>query len=206
MSAQSKEPSPSEIFSMERRALGMLSLVPYRSTMTGETFPARGQEANWKTVLIREIIAPDRYREVQENTTQGKSDRRELIAVSGKYYQRFDNDPWREYPPRSDYVAPKNEASPAIASKPKIESQARLLETLTENGRLVSVYEVKSKVTREIDGKEVTQLTTSRFWFRDDGMLLKEFKELETSGNPRIVSNTTVYEYDDIKIEAPILQ
>jgi hypothetical protein len=204
-SAQNKEVLPADVLRMERKATDMLSSIAYRSTMTGETFPARDQDANSKTVLIREILPPDRYREIQENTENGKWNRRELVAVGGKYFQRFDNGPWREYPPPPDYKIPGTATAPAVAAKPKVESKAWLVETLTENGHAIAVYEYKSTSTREIDGKSITQMTTSRFWFRDDGMLLKKFAELETLGDPRVISNTTVYEYDNVKIEAPII-
>jgi hypothetical protein len=205
-SAQNREVLPAEVLKLERDAMGMLRPIPYRSTMTGETFSARGQEANWKTIVIQETVTPDRYRQVVEDFTQGKSERRELIAVGGTYYHRFGNGPWQVLPPRQTSDIPKTETTQTITSKPKIESKAWLVETLTDNGHTVSVYEYKSTSTREVDGKSVTQMTISRFWFRDDGMLLKKFSELETLDNPRIVSNTTVYEYDNIKVEAPIIQ
>jgi len=161
--AQNQEVLPSEVLKMEREAMGLLRSVPYRSTMTAETFAARGQEPTWKTILIREMVAPDRYREVQEDITQEKSQRRELIAVSSTYYQRFNNGPWQVLPPPPERIVPKNETIPATAAKPKIESNAWLIETLTDKGRMVSIYEYKSTVTREVDGKEVTQMTTTRF-------------------------------------------
>ena len=205
-SAQNTEVLPAQVLKLERDALGLLRSIPYRSTMTGETFPARGQEADWKTIVVQEVVAPDRYRQVVEDFTKGKSERRELIAVAGTYYHRFGNGPWQVLPPRQNSDNPKTETTQTVTSKPKIESKAWLAETLTENGRTVSVYDYRSKATREIDGRHVTQIITYRYWFRDDGVLLKKFQELETSENSKIVSNTTVYEYDNIKVEAPIIQ
>ena len=203
-SAQSKEVTSIDVRKMEQKAMELLRSVPYRSTTIAETFPVRGEAANWKSKMILEVVPPDRTRQVQETLTSEKPDRREIISVSGTYSQRFNDGPWQVLPPPPDYVGPRNETPPIPVLKPKFEIQTRLVETLTENGRTVSVYEIKNKFTREVDGKEAVQLTSSRFWFRDDGFLLKKFAELENVGDPKIVINTTVYDYDNIKIEAPI--
>ena len=129
----------------------------------------------------------------------------EVISIAGKSFQKFDNGSWFARQPPPDYVGPANAPAPTPISKPRFENQARLVETLTEKGRLVSVYETISKSTREVDGKEVSQITTSRFWFRDDGMLLKKTSQLETVGDLKILRNTAVYEYENINIEAPIM-
>ena len=202
--AQVQEVSYSDISKMERTTLGLLRSIPYRMTRTAETFPERGKEASWKGVLIVETNPPDRSRQISVTTTQGKSERWEIVSISGRHYQRFNDGPWQVLPPPPPPkdTEPKN-APASVGSRPKIEAQAQLVETLTEKGRLVSVYDTKSTTTREVDGKEVVQIVTSKYWFRDDGMLLKKVSEIETLRDPKIVKNTTVYEYEDIKVEAP---
>jgi len=68
----------------------------------------------------------------------------------------------------------------------------------------VSIYETVSKSTREENGKDVVRISTNRFWFRYDGMLLRKDMDAETVGESRIVRNSTVYEFTNIpRIEAP---
>jgi hypothetical protein len=204
-SAQSREISFSEVNRMEQTALGLLQSIPYRSTLTAESFPARGKEASWKGISILEKASPDRSRQVYINVSQGKSERREIVSIGGNNYQRFDGGPWQVLAaPARNRVGSINEVKP-IVSRPRVESKTSLIETIQEKGRLVSIYEVKNTTTREVDGKEVVQIGTSRYWFRDDGMLLKKLSELETVGDPKIVRNTTVYEYDNVKVEAPVI-
>lgn len=203
--AQSREIPFSDVNRMEQTALGLLQSIPYRSTLTAESFPERGTEASWKGISILEKASPDRSRQVYINVARGKSQRREIVSIGGNNYQRFDDGPWQVLgAPARNHVGSTNELKP-IVSRPRIENKTSLIETIQEKGRLVSIYEVKNTTTREVDGKEVVQIGISRYWFRDDGMLLKKLSELETVGDPKIVRNTTVYEYDDIKVEAPLI-
>jgi hypothetical protein len=205
--AQGQEVPYSEVSRMEQTASELRHSIPYRLTLTAESFPERDKEPSWKGISVLETVPPDRSHEIHENTAQGKSDRRELFSIAGKYYQRFNGGPWqvRRPPPPPPIPASIGLAASPAGSRPKVETKAWLIETLIENGRLVYVYESKGTATREVDGKEVTQIATSRYWFRDDGMLLKKVAELEIVGDPKIVKNTTVYEYGDIKIEEPII-
>ena len=198
--AQDKEVNSLEISRMEQAAMGMLHSIPYRSTMTAESFPERGKEASWKSVIVREVVPPGQLHEI----VLDKSNRREYIALDGKHYQRFNDGAWQAFPPPPDYVGPAG-GSAAPSSKPRFENQARLVDSFTDKNRFVSVYEIKIKVTKDVEGKEITQLMTSRLWFRDDGKLLKKVAELETVGDPKILTNTTVYEYEGINIEAPVI-
>jgi hypothetical protein len=202
--AQSKEASYGEISKMEQAAMVLILSIPHRRTMTSWVFPDRDKEPTWKSVLISEIIPPDRSRWIQENivSESGSFKRMEVVSVGGTHYQKIDKGPWYMREPPPPPVVPIASPLPS-APRPRFENSAQLLETLTERGRLVSVYETKSKSTREVDGKEVIQINTSRYWFRDDGILLRKDGELETVGEPRILKNSTVYEYDDIRIEAP---
>ena len=56
--AQDKEVNSLEISRMEQAAMGMLHSIPYRSTVTAESFPERGKEASWKSVIVREVVPP----------------------------------------------------------------------------------------------------------------------------------------------------
>lgn len=202
--AQRKEAAYSEVFRMEQAALSLLRSLPHRSTTTHEVVPEVGKDPTYKSILTYETIPPDRSRSVQENVTPASFKRMETIFVAGRFYQKFDGRPWFEREPPPPPVPIETQGTTRV-SKPRFENNAWLLETLTEKGRLVSVYETKSKSTREVDGKEITQITTSRYWFRDDGILFKKTSQLETVGDPKILRNTAVYDYDDIKIEAPII-
>jgi len=205
--AQSKEVSYSDVFRKEQAALQLIRSIPHRSIMTSWVYPERGERVIFKSVLTRETIGPDRLHSIQENVVSepGSFKRMEFISIAGRNYRRFDEGPWQVLGPSPDYIGPANGPPAAqTVSRPRFENSAQVVETLTEKGRLVSVYETKSRITKEVDGKEVSQITTFRFWFRDDGMLLRKDGELETIGEARILKNSTVYEYDDIKIEAPI--
>jgi len=201
--AQSKEVSYAEVFRMEQAALSLLRSIPNRSVMTSWVYPERGKEATYKNVFIREITHTDRLRQISEELSSGKSERRELVSIGEKNYQRFNNGPWQVLDLPKNYGV-WGDPAPPVSSKPRFETSARLIETVNEKNGPVSIYETISKSTREEGGKEISQIVTSRYWFRYDGLLLKKARELETVGEPRILKNLTVYEYEEIKIEAPI--
>jgi len=200
---QGKEVSYSDVIKLEQSAVTLLKAVPYRSTMTNWVFPERGKEPSWKSILIRETVRPDLWREVQENFSPASVRRTEVVFVGGNFYQKLNDGPWqlRQLPPPP--VALPTTAG-ITASRPRFEVSARLIETLNDKNGMISVYETKSKSTKEEGGKEISQIATSRVWFRLDGLLVKKDFELETVGESRILKNSTVYEYEDIKIEAPI--
>src|SRR6185503_4106595 len=95
--SQSKEFSYGEVGQMEQTALGLIRAIPHRSTATHESFPGRGKEPTWKSVLTSETIAPDRSRWIQQNLvseSSGSFKRMEVVSISGKHYQKIDNGPW----------------------------------------------------------------------------------------------------------------
>jgi hypothetical protein len=126
-----------------------------------------------------------------------------MIYISGKNYRKIDSGEWQPLPPYPDYVGPVIQEQKPVA-KPRITSEAWLVENVTLGGRNVSVYETKSTVVTTEGEKETTKISSGRYWIRDDGFLLKKVTELETSVDKTLVRNTTVYEHENIKIEAPI--
>lgn len=203
--AHGQEVKFSDVFKMEQTAMTLLRAVPHRSTRTSWVFPERGKEATWKSTLINEILSAERSRWVQINESPGSFKRMEVVSIGGKHYRRVDDAPWHLLgPPPSDIVLPPAPTPPKI-TKPRFENTARLVETISDKSGLVSVYETISKSTLEENGVEVSKIHTIRYWFRHDGMLLRKDMELETIGDPKILRNSTVYEYDGIKIEAPVL-
>lgn len=177
--------------------------IPYRSTMTGEKFESREGARTWNSVLMQEWVQPDRSRWIQINDSPDTFKRMEVISISGKNYRKIDDGEWQSLPPYPDYVGPVN-APQSQKSPPRFTNQAWLIENVTLNGRNVSVYETKSTVVTTEGEKETTKINRARYWLRDDGFLLKKIMELETVGEKTLLRNTTVYEHENIKIEAPI--
>lgn len=202
-SGQTKEIPYGEVFKMEQAAGVLLRSLPHRSSMTSWVFPECGKEASFKSVLIRETVSSDHSRWIQENDTQGSFRRMEVVTVGGKNYRKIDDGAWHVLPLPPVNMAPPEPPVPSRA-KYRFETSARLIDTLNDGNGPVSIYETINKSTRKEDGREITRINTIRIWFRYDGRLLRKDMELETVGEARILKNSTVYEYDGIKIEAPI--
>jgi len=201
--AQIREVNYFEVLKLEQTAKVLLRAVPHRSTTTSWVFPERDKDPTWKSILIREVVSTDRSRWIQINESPASFKRMEVISIGEKHYRKVDDAPWQVMAPPSDYVGPSNLPTSGT-SKPRIETQARLVETVNDKNGVVSVYETVSRSTLVKNGREVTNINTGRFWFRHDGMLLRQDMEQQTIGEPRVLKNSTVYEYDGISIEAPI--
>lgn len=200
---QSKEVSYGDLFKMEQSAGVLLRSLPHRSSMTSWVFPERGKEPSHKSVLVRETMSSGRSRWIQENDTPGSFRRMEVITIDDKNYRKIDDGAWHILPLPQVNAIPPEPLAPS-RSKYRFENSARLIETLNEGNGPVSVYETVSRSTREEDGKETSRINTIRYWFRYDGRLLRKDMEQETIGEARILKNSTVYEYEGIKIEAPM--
>ena len=202
--SQNKEITAWEISRMEQSAISILRAGPYRSIFTSWVFPERGKEHSFKTTMITEVDIVGHTRSVQENDTPGSFKRMEVMSISGQHYRKIDDGPWQLLtPPPLGYGQPM-ETPKSTGSKPRFENSAKLVETLTGKNGTVSVYETVSKSTRDEDGKEVTRISTNRFWFRYDGMLLRKDMETETIGEPRILKNSMIFENENIpRLEAP---
>ena len=201
---QNKEITYADVFKMEQSAMILLRSLPHRSSMTSWVFPERGKEASYKSVLIRETVSSDRFRWIQENSnTPGSFRRMEVVTIGDKNYRKIDDGSWHVLsPPRANTVPPEPPATARV--KHRFENSARLIETHNEDNGPVTVYETISKSTREEDGKDIVRININRFWFRYDGRIMRKDMEMETVGEPRILKNSTVYEYEGIKIEVPI--
>jgi hypothetical protein len=172
--------------------------------MSSEIFPELGKEATYRSVRTLEKEFPGRSREVREiRVTQGAR-RTEIITIGDRKYTRLGDGQWQMTSAVKEY-GKWGDPEPAHAPKPKFENSARLVETIaTENGA-VSIYETVTRIIREQNGKEETSVVTSRYWFAKDGKLLRKDVQFEKTGETRLSTDSTVYEYEDIKIEEPKL-
>lgn len=204
VSAQEKEVKFSDIATMEASALNLLKSVSHRSIWTSQVFPERGKEATYKAVFTVEKEFPGRSREVRETGgTQGVY-RTEIVTIGDRSYARSGNRPWQTAGAVKEYGKWGVPAS-GNPSKPKFESSARLVETITNENGEVSIYETVTRIIREENGKEETSIVTSRYWFAKDGKILRKDMQFEKAGDTRFSIDSTVYTYEDIKIEEPKL-
>jgi hypothetical protein len=201
VSAQEKEVETSDITKMEMSARNLLRSVSYRSIQTSETFPERGKEALHKSVRTVEQESPDRTREIREIAgTQGMR-RTEIVRIGDRKYTRSGDGPWQTASTVGEYG---KWGDPTDVSKRRFENSARLVETVkNERNGEVSVYETVTKIIREQNGNEETSIATSRYWFTKDGKLLRKDMKFEKAGETRVSTDSTVYEFEDIKIEEP---
>lgn len=187
----------------------LVTSIPFRWTSREERVESGTRKGTWVSSTTIEKIPPGRSR-FMSRVKNGTFKRMEVISISGNRYRKMGRGEWQSLPPHPDYPDTVREFSGPIhqgqksESKPRFTNQAWLIKTVRLNGRNVSVYEIKSTEVTTEGEKEITKISSARYWLCDDGFLLKKITERETVGEKTFIRNTTVYEYENIKIEAPI--
>jgi hypothetical protein len=123
--------------------------------------------------------------------------------VDGTSYERSNGGTWEiNKPIDAGLVVP-----PSVDEHQKarqVRNVAWFIEDSVVNGRPVKVYETKSSYTYEEKKGRVTYVGIVRYWIGTDGLLLKKSAENFVFGQPTITKGVTVYEYENIKITAPV--
>jgi hypothetical protein len=161
-----------------------------------------------------------------ENRIGSKITKSESIRIGGKNYKRKDNEPWIveivEVKPKSattETTTPSTSIGTEIESI--IESVNREVERIIEykylgteklNNQNANVYAVimKTKHIHLASNKERQNIKTTKYWFSEDGVILKEDDIAESRGEAGTFTFynyiTSVWELDpNIKVEAPVL-
>ena len=196
-----------------QKAERWLSNIASRTSMTREDLDEKSKQWVLSSTFITENVPPGRYRWVQENFDTPTKRRIEMVTIDGRRYRKVDKGPWEEVglPTALNSSAGvsggvsggvSNGVSVGDRSAPRISSTARLIEQTTIDIRNVTVYEIRTVSTPAVDDLKVSSRTV-RYWLRDDGMLLKKIEEFEAADKKPTRRVTTLYDYDNIKIDAP---
>jgi hypothetical protein len=150
---------------------------------------------------------------ITENRIGSKTTKSESIQIGEKSYKRQDNEPWTE---EAVEVKPKptttdTTASPAFVST-EVERTAeyKYLGSEKINNQTANLYAVIIKTTHfnPTINEETRNTQTSKYWFNEDGVMLKEDIIWESRSKAVTFYNhrTSVWELDpNIKIEAPVV-
>ena len=153
-----------------------------------------------------EYASPTSSRMVYETSFGDKKSKTESIRLGEKVYSRIADGDWKESAPKA---ATAPDAKPADEAQAAEEQVAyKFLGTETLNGQTVRVYEKVSKTKRIKDGQESTTNTATKYWFAEDGSLLKSDMVAETRAGEKIYHTllSQIWETDEtIKIVAPTL-
>lgn len=184
----------------------------WRNIITTET-KAEGKKPLDSSTKSTSVYAPwQKSHTFSESRTGSKITKREVIRLGDKIYTRNENEAWTVEAfvekPKPETTAPA--APVAVDSKVERNIEYKYLGTEKLNSQTTNVYAhiMKTKSADPLTNVERAYIHTMKYWFNEDGTLLKEDRVIEGRGEAGTLYNrlTIIYELDpNIIIEAPLI-
>jgi hypothetical protein len=180
-----------------------IEIIPQTKDFNNSMKPAPPSTVSVKSVI--EILPSVGYHSVYEFNSASKNTKKETIKMGNRTYEREGNAEWIEI------AAPKASARTENTTR-KIDNQVeyKILGSERVNNQNANIYAKieKSKFVNSTDNQESTSSTTTKYWYAQDGRLLKRERIREIRSEKMIsrFNSIIVFELDpNIKIEAPKL-
>jgi hypothetical protein len=175
--------------------------IPLRQRVSSTGYgPNDGFEA------IYESGSDDTFHVAITRKTKGVETKVESIRIGKIHYTRQADGTWiKEEPIGSGQGSGSGSGNGISVGKPDVTIDRRFLGTDTIDGQKTSHYRTTEKVTFVPNPPVRTRHVTHDYWFRKDGMLVRESTEDSFENSSQHYKSVTNYEYDKpIKIVAPI--
>ncbi|MGI9035427.1 MAG: hypothetical protein ACR2GD_05245 [Pyrinomonadaceae bacterium] len=199
--AQEKTIGKDEFDAMYNNALAKRASKSYRITITFQnSVEGKSEKPNSGTVVI-EFAPPSMRRIVYQSNSEPQDKKRETIRINDKIYTKEGAANWKEVNPNNQQPANK---SNVVESK----TEYKFLGSEMLDNQKTNVYEKieDRKRVNPADNKEIISNAVTKYWFGEDGELLKVEQAVELHIGGELLHNrlTKIYKFDpNIKIEAP---
>ena len=186
----------------------------YRMVITTQSGTEGKPHTDYSSKSIIENASNTTSRVIYENSFQSKTKKSEKIRIGDKTYLREGNEEWKE-------VTLEVESQPQPGNKiPNTDNQVnnqvdsqieyKFLGSEKLDNQITNVYAKieRQKVINSTNNKETHSVATTKYWFGEDGIILKLDMEMDSQTGETIFHTrlTQVWELDpSIKIEAPNL-
>ena len=196
--SQERVVQANEFNELQKKADEKLKDTPHRITMTTENFIK--EKLNSSVIAIGEVVPPNKTRSLTETKIGSRATKTETIRIEEKIFFRIDNEIWKEE------VWKEGKWGVNKSGNKKSEIAYKFIEKIYFNGQSAKVFESSENWLFYFEGKEHTTVVKTKYWFSEDGLLLRKESVGDTvSTNQRFLA-IWIYEYNpkDLKIEAPI--
>jgi hypothetical protein len=213
--AQEKTIQPAEFESVNNKAALLLSGKARRMTRTVQSIVEVIPESNASnksnktlqpsTISIKsttEILPSVGFYSVYELNSSSINTKKEIIRIGGKTYTREENGEWIATVPQ--VTSKSDRATKRIDTQ--IEYKSIGSERLNNQTTNIYAKTERSRFINSTDNQESISSTTTKYWYGEDGRLLKRERKREIRNGKMIskFNSTIVFELDpNIKIEAP---
>lgn len=204
--AQEKTITQTELETLLINSSEKLKGKSYRMTIITKSSVEGRPQTDFSSKTIMEIVSPTIRRTLYESTFQSGTKKSESIRIGDKVYTRQGEENWQE----KAYESDTQKISKAPVAENQLETQTECkyigIEKLNNQDTRLYTKIVKSKSINQTTGKETSSINTTKYWFGEDGSLLKEEMEMDSNSGAMIFHTrlTQVREIDpNINIEAP---
>lgn len=209
--AQEKTITKSEFDTISKNFLEKWRGKQHRMTVTTQSGVEGRPETDYSSKTVFEYGSTNVRRFIYENTFNSINKRTEIITIADKMYERKGNEQWREVMFAANASSSQTEnKSSAVNNQGERQIEYKFLGTEKLNNQTANVYGVYENA-KSIDaqsGKEALSTTVTKYWFGEDGLILKSDRITENRSTEKITHFrlTMAWELDsNIKIEAPNL-
>lgn len=206
--AQEKTISEAEFKAVYKNSEEAWKDKSHRRTITTESKAEGRPQTDYSSKSVVESASPTVNRVTYETSFGSKVSKRELIKIGDKSYARKEGEAWREGDSKNEPPAVKTISG--SVNPADVQTEYKYFGNETLNGQNAKVYAVIVK-TKNVDpaGKqEILSVSTTKYWFADDGMILKSDMTMESRNGGKLSHSraTQIWEADsNIKIESPKL-
>jgi len=207
--AQEKTIERAEFDAVYQNSLEKWKGKSYRMIITTQSSTEGRPQTDYSSKSTIEYTSATTSRLIYENSFQSKTSNSETIRIGDKIYIREGNGTWKaetsevKSQPGNKITNTDNQADGQIEYK--------FLGTEKLGSQTSNVYAkiARKKGINSTNNKETVSTTTTKYWFGEDGMVLKSDMKMDSQTGEKIFHNrlTQVWELDpNIKIEEPDLK
>ena len=185
----------------------------WRMIITTETKAVGNDAVDASTKSVSEFAPKLKSHTISETRMGSEVKKSERIRIGDKLYKRGENGVWtaEAFEQNAKTETTGQETSPSAEKQSKWQFEYKYLGSENLNDQPTKVYVKLMKNTggaSSTDPKRMSVETTTKYWFNEEGTLIKEEKIIEGRNKTDSLFNrvTMIYELDsNIKIEAPVI-
>lgn len=210
--SQERETSMAELSPRILRTISIQKEAPFIFVTETERFDKKGGRSLDKTKIVKEVVSSSTQRSITDYPGDKSRPMLEHISVDGVHYRRIGAQAWTLI---TGVFTDVNSAPTGVTPVRRVPIECKQTSRVfflgdgEVNGKKAIVYEIRISVSRTYSGGEIAEsITNMRYWFAENGALLKRFDENIDPANQVYAVTTANFSYDNlnIKIEVPILE
>lgn len=206
VSAQEKTITQAEFEAVYKNSPEAWKSKSHRRTVTTESKAEGRPQTDYSSKSVVESASPTVSRVIYETSFGSKTSKRELIKIDDKTYTRKEGEAWLEGNSKNEPAMVKTISASVNPADAQTEYKYFGNEKLDGQNAKVYAVIVKTKNVDPASKQEILSISTTKYWFADNGAILKSDMTTESRNGDKVSYSraTQIWESDpNIRIEAP---